>query len=353
MKDLPWPNSIQTYREKSEMGSISTQSIFQSSTSDRSDRSWRSYVGSIVVHAVLVLLALTITIPVMRPVRRPTERVTLVAPVLSEYKAKITPPVPVHARAPIAPLVPKPTSVPPKALEVTVPKPLPPKPAIVAAAPEINVPSIPPPVQLKPELPAAPKPPVQTGVFQQSVDVAKNTPPAKLVVGGFGDPPSANTKPGLAPAKVGAFDAASGSGANHGHNQAAVKEGAFGNATMAGNTRVGGAVKSAGFDETAQLHKKTLDPNAAQALTPVEVLSKPRPAYTTEARNLKIEGHVSLEVVFLANGSIRVVRVVHGLGHGLDEAAEQAAMQVRFKPATRGGVPVDTDATIDITFELT
>ena len=135
-----------------------------------------------------------------------------------------------------------------------MPKPLPPKPVIIAAAPEINVPSIPPPVQLKPELPAAPKPPVQTGVFQQSVDVAKNTPPAKLVVGGFGDAPSANSKPGLAPAQVGAFDAASGSGANHGHSQAAVKEGAFGSATVAGNTRAGGAVKSAGFDEAAQVH---------------------------------------------------------------------------------------------------
>jgi TonB family protein len=337
------------------MGSISTQSIFQSSTSDRSDRSWRSYFGSIVVHCVLILLALTITIPVIQPVRRPTEKIMLVAPILSEYKAKITPPVPVHPQAPVAPLIPKKTPVPPKALEVAAPKPVPAKPAIIAAAPEIkDVPRIPPPVELKPELPAAPKPPVQTGVFQQSVDVAKNTPAAKLLVGGFGEPPSgANAKPELAPAKVGAFDEASGSGATGGHNQAAVKEGAFGSATTAGNTHAGGAVKSAGFDEAAQVHKKTVDPNATQALRPVEVLSKPRPAYTAEARSLRIEGHVSLEVVFLATGSIRVVRVVHGLGHGLDEAAEQAAKQVRFKPATRGGVPVDTDATIDITFELT
>jgi TonB family protein len=342
------------YREKGEMGSISTQSIFQSSTSGRSDRSWRSYVGSIVVHCVLILLALTITIPVIQPVRRPTEKIMLVAPVLSEFKAKITPPPPIHTRAPVAPLIPKPASVPPKVLQVAAPRPVPPKPTIIAAAPEIkDIPSTPAPVELKPDLPPVPKAPVQTGVFQQSIDVAKNTPAAKLVVGGFGDPPSANAKPGLAPAKVGAFETAGGSGANGGHNQATVKEGAFGSATVAGNTHAGGAVKSAGFDEAAQARKKTVDPNAAQALRPVEVLSKPRPAYTTEARSLRIEGHVSLEVVFLATGSIRVVRVVHGLGHGLDEAAEQAARQVRFKPATRGGVPVDTDATIDITFELT
>jgi len=50
---------------------------------------------------------------------------------------------------------------------------------------------------------------------------------------------------------------------------------------------------------------------------------------------------------------IRVGRVLRGLGHGLDEAAQQAAALVRFKPATSGGVPVDTPATIRITFALT
>ena len=92
---------------------------------------------------------------------------------------------------------------------------------------------------------------------------------------------------------------------------------------------------------------------AEPAMTPVEILSKPKPVYTDEARNLKLEGQVSLEVLFLSNGSMRIVRVVHGLGHGLDEAAEQAAMQVRFRPAMRGGIPVDTSATIRITFQLT
>jgi TonB family protein len=343
------------------MGSISTQSIFQSSTSN--NKSWRSYAGSIVVHGVIVLLALTITIPVMRPVRRASERVTLVAPVLPEYKVKITRPVHVRpAPAPVSPVTPKPTPVPPKVMAVAPPKPVPPKPAVLAAAPEIkNIPQTAPPVELKPELPATPRPPVQTGVFQQAVDVAKNTPAPKLTVGEFGDPngvaPSANAKPGVTPPKVGAFDAPSGSGGGQ-RETGVVKQGAFGSAGIADNNSHAGSntVKASGFGDAAaaQVHnKKNVDPNAAQSFTPVQVLFKPRPAYTAEARNLRLEGHVSLEVVFLATGSIRVVRVVHGLGHGLDEAAEQAAMQVRFKPAMRGGVPVDTDATIDITFELT
>ncbi len=89
------------------------------------------------------------------------------------------------------------------------------------------------------------------------------------------------------------------------------------------------------------------------AVTPVEILSKPKPTYTLEARNLKLEGQVELEVVFQSDGSLRVIRVVEGLGHGLDEAAKRAALQVRFRPATRAGTPVDSNATIRITFQLT
>jgi TonB family protein len=94
-------------------------------------------------------------------------------------------------------------------------------------------------------------------------------------------------------------------------------------------------------------------PVAVAPTTPLEILFKPRPSYSAEARGLRLEGEVSLEVVFQANGAVKVVRVIKGLGHGLDEAAAQAAVQVRFKPAMRSGAPIDTSATISITFELT
>jgi len=67
---------------------------------------------------------------------------------------------------------------------------------------------------------------------------------------------------------------------------------------------------------------------------------------------MKIEGDVRLEVVFLANGSIQVNRVVSGLGHGLDESAMRAAQQIKFKPAKREGEPVDYPAVIRIEFRL-
>jgi TonB family protein len=84
----------------------------------------------------------------------------------------------------------------------------------------------------------------------------------------------------------------------------------------------------------------------------VEILSKPTPVYTEEARQLKVQGEVALSVVFQANGSIRVTGVVRSLGHGLDQAAEQAALQIRFKPAKRSGQPADFPATLRIEFRL-
>ena len=44
-----------------------------------------------------------------------------------------------------------------------------------------------------------------------------------------------------------------------------------------------------------------------------------------------------LEVVFEATGKIQVLRVVRGLGYGLDDAAVRAAEQIRFKPALQDG----------------
>jgi TonB family protein len=57
-------------------------------------------------------------------------------------------------------------------------------------------------------------------------------------------------------------------------------------------------------------------------------------------------------VIFLASGQVKVNGVVSGLGHGLDEAAVQAAKQIRFKPAIRDGQPVDFPARVRISFRV-
>jgi TonB family protein len=88
------------------------------------------------------------------------------------------------------------------------------------------------------------------------------------------------------------------------------------------------------------------------AETPIVVLAKPLPAYTAEARQLKIQGDVTLQVRFEASGQVEVLRVISGLGHGLDEQARLAAERIRFKPATKDGHPIDEVSIIHVTFQM-
>jgi TonB family protein len=91
---------------------------------------------------------------------------------------------------------------------------------------------------------------------------------------------------------------------------------------------------------------------AAPAMTNIEVISKPPVQYTAEARQLRIEGDVVLRVTFTAAGQVVVQGITRGLGHGLDEEARRVAQQIRFRPATKNGQPVDSTTTITISFQL-
>jgi TonB family protein len=83
------------------------------------------------------------------------------------------------------------------------------------------------------------------------------------------------------------------------------------------------------------------------------VTSTPRPVYTAEARAAHIEGDARVNVRFLANGSMQVLGLSSGLGHGLDQAALTAAQGIRFKPATdTAGHPIDFTSTITVHFVL-
>ncbi|MGA2808819.1 MAG: energy transducer TonB [Terracidiphilus sp.] len=86
--------------------------------------------------------------------------------------------------------------------------------------------------------------------------------------------------------------------------------------------------------------------------TNLEVVSKPSVQYTSEAKQLRVQGDVILRVTFTASGQVLVQGIVHGLGHGLDEEARRVAQQIRFHPATRNGLAVDMTTNITITFQL-
>ena len=187
----------------------------------------------------------------------------------------------------------------------------------------------------------------------------------KVQTGGFGDPngvPAGNNTSGRVNiAALGSFDLPPGSGYGNGTGgsrgaRAIVTSAGFGNGvatgTGGGGNR-GGTVKQAGFvdsEPVKQVVKREETPKGDTL--PVQILSKPRPGYTADARAAGVEGEVLLEVVFSASGKLQVLRVLRGLGHGLDESAVRAAERIRYKPATRGGAPVDSTATLHIVFQM-
>lgn len=81
-----------------------------------------------------------------------------------------------------------------------------------------------------------------------------------------------------------------------------------------------------------------------------KALSRPMPAYTEDARAASVSGKVRVEITVDERGRVVSVRVLEGLGHGLDEAAIAAARAMTFEPARRCGKP--TTATFRVGFNF-
>jgi protein TonB len=82
-------------------------------------------------------------------------------------------------------------------------------------------------------------------------------------------------------------------------------------------------------------------------------ISAPNPQYSEEARKAKIQGTCVLSLIVGRNGIPRNIRVVSGLGYGLDEKAIEAVKTWRFKPSQKNGKPVPVQTNIDVEFHLT
>jgi protein TonB len=76
----------------------------------------------------------------------------------------------------------------------------------------------------------------------------------------------------------------------------------------------------------------------------------PQPAYSDQARAAGVEGKVRVELTVDETGRVVSVRLISGLGHGLDEAALAAAQRATFQPAIRCGKPVRATFTISMRF---
>ncbi|SRR6266404_6241119 len=81
-----------------------------------------------------------------------------------------------------------------------------------------------------------------------------------------------------------------------------------------------------------------------------EFLSRVRPEYSSEAEEANVTATVEALVVFRLNGEVGRCEIVRWAGFGLEESAERAIRQLKFKPATRDGKPVGVRALIRYNF---
>jgi TonB family protein len=289
---------------------------------------------SVVLHAIVAVVLIVVPIRASENPSAPSMRSTTVF-ILPATKLVKLPSAPLVApRLPAPPTPPRPMR---ELARAEVPKLLPLAPIVakpVEPTPAALVPAAAPAIERPIEKPVIQRPP-ETGLFERTNAARTSQAAAAVTTGGFGN------------AAASPRDAANGPGA--------VKTGGFSSEAPAPRRTANGSgeVQTAGFDQRASA---PIRPSVA-ALTkpidrPVEIVFKPTPEYTDEARSARIEGTVSLELEFTAAGDVRVLRVVRGLSHGLDEAAQRAALRMRFKPAQSDGRPVDSRATVHITFRL-
>jgi len=219
--------------------------------------------------------------------------------------------------------------------------------------------------------PIIPKQLVKTNVFStgSSATPTMAAAPQKVQTGGFGDPNGVPAQENhgrpITIAQAGSFDLpggpgyGNGTGGSHGARGVVASSG-FGSGVATGDnsgkvSASRGTVRQGGFGDADIVTNTTPKPKTEEPAVktiPAEITFKPRPVYTDEGRHLKVEGEVLLDVVFTASGQIKILKVVQGLGHGLDESAIRAAEKIQFKPALKDGHPADFEAVLHIVFQL-
>jgi len=85
---------------------------------------------------------------------------------------------------------------------------------------------------------------------------------------------------------------------------------------------------------------------------PPRLLREVKAQYTEDARTRGVTGDVVLEIVIRSDGSVGDVKVLRGLGFGLDERAVTAVRSWKFSPARRLGTPVDVIVEVEVEFSL-
>jgi TonB family protein len=335
-------------------------------------RSKAATVTSIVINVTLAALVVILGI------------VIKTNPAVAKQIAEITlPPEPPPQPKP----VPKPPPPPPKPLpptpvkppKVTIPPPVEPPPPDVKPLPTPQ----PKPVNIPPAPPKAVNPPpapvkVNLGVASAASVPNHDAHPSPVRLGSPTNPLQPLTGPAVSKVNLGAAGMPGMNAANSGNGPHATSvnlgSGCPNCTNMNGHDNGVGVVRGVKLGSgTGPMNSKNYaavepvrlgtppppppsrpsiaSPTAAAAAP--KVLFKPEPVYTEEAKAMHLEGAVTLRIRVSASGTVQVLGVVSGLGHGLDQSATRAAEGTRFRPAMdASGHPTDWEGTVVVRFQL-
>jgi periplasmic protein TonB len=87
-------------------------------------------------------------------------------------------------------------------------------------------------------------------------------------------------------------------------------------------------------------------------VTPPTIIYRVEPAYSEEARKARYQGTVVLSAIVRKDGALEVLKVIRGVGLGLDENAIRALKQWKFRPGEKDGNPVDVALYVEVNFSL-
>ncbi|HTY62875.1 MAG TPA: TonB family protein [Acidobacteriota bacterium] len=89
------------------------------------------------------------------------------------------------------------------------------------------------------------------------------------------------------------------------------------------------------------------------SIKPPQVIQQPKPPYTQKARDARVQGIVLVNAVIQKDGRVGQIRVIKGLGYGLDEnVVDTLSKQWKFMPGTLNNEPVNVSVVIEVSFRL-
>jgi TonB family protein len=91
-------------------------------------------------------------------------------------------------------------------------------------------------------------------------------------------------------------------------------------------------------------------PKESNFVPPVAI-SRVEAEYTPEAHNAKLTGSVIVSLIVDEQGQPKDIKVVRGLGSGLDQKAMEAVAKWRFRPGTKDGKPIAVPAKVEVQFK--